>query len=421
MNLLQTSKGRTLLFAFLYASEGGPIGFIWWALPTLLRTEGLALDQITGLTAMLVLPWTAKFLWAPVVDALRGPRWGFKHWIISAQLIMGAALIPLTWLSPVAHFETWRFLLLVHALAAATQDVAIDALAIRSVPAHERGAVNGGMQVGMLAGRSLFGGGSLLLAAHLGWNGVFIGLIGCVWCSLSLLVFVREPARCEGADHPVHAFRNHLMTAGRQRSTWWGLAFALTSAAAFEAAGALAGPFLVDRGVDQKTVGWFFGIVVVAAMMTGAVLGGRLSDRLGRTRAVGWFLAGVVGLILALAAADAFGRPQPPAALILGLLAALYLFIGLFTAASYALFMDLTDPQIGATQFSTFMAATNGCESWSGWAGGQLVTRGGYALAFAAMSLVSLASLPILRRLNHDGRFSVAPRQNCRDSNRGSC
>jgi hypothetical protein len=44
-------------------------------------------------------------------------------------------------------------------------------------------------------------------------------------------------------------------------------------------------------------------------------------------------------------------------------------FIGLFTAASYALFMDLTDPKLGGTQFSAFMAATNGCESWSGWAG----------------------------------------------------
>jgi PAT family beta-lactamase induction signal transducer AmpG len=81
----------------------------------------------------------------------------------------------------------------------------------------------------------------------------------------------------------------------------------------------------------------------------------------------------------------------------------MYFFVGVFTAASYALFMDLTDPRLGATQFSAYMAATNACESWSAWGGGRLTAAYGYPAAFVVMSLVSLASLPLLaviRRLS---------------------
>jgi MFS family permease len=397
MSLLDTRSGRLGLFAWLYASEGAPIGFIWWALPTLLRTAGVPIADITGLTALLVLPWTFKFLWAPVVDAGRSRRWGFRAWIVSAQIAMGLALVPLLWVDPVAGFGTWRALLFAHAVAAATQDVAIDACAIAGVPHEERGLLNGSMQAGMLTGRSLFGGGGLLVAAWLGYPWLLGALVAWIWLAIPLLAAVRDPARFNPPRAAQGSFRLHLAAALRRPATWWGLAFALLSAAAFEAAGQLAGPYLVDRGVPQSTIGLFFGIVVVVATVAGGLAGGRLSDRWGRVKAVAIFLVGFVAAILLLAAVDATGTGGGTAAL--GLLALMYLCVGLFTAASYALFMDLTDPRLGGTQFSTFMSATNACESWSAWAGGRLTAGAGYPAAFVVMCGASLLALPILRRL----------------------
>ena len=389
-------RGRIALFTLLYAAEGAPIGFIWWALPTMLRTTGVPIEQITGLTALVLLPWIFKFLWAPAVDALRSPRWGFRAWILTAQTLMGLTLLPLLWLDPAAHFDTWRLLLVLHAFSAATQDVAIDALAINSVPPDHRGLLNGSMQAGMLGGRSLFGGGALLVASWLGWNWIVILLIAWIWLTLAVVMLVRLPS----APAPAHApgvFRRALSDALRQRTTWMGIAFALTSAAAFEATGQLAGPFLVDRGVASSTIGLFFGVVVVAAMLGGGLLGGAVSDRWGRRRSVAVFLAGFVAMILLLAAADAAGGTAP--AVLLALLAGMYFFVGLFTAASYALFMDLTDPRLGGTQFSTFMAATNGCEAWSTWTGGRIAGSAGYASAFVALSIASVLSLLVLKYL----------------------
>ena len=80
----------------------------------------------------------------------------------------------------------------------------------------------------------------------------------------------------------------------------------------------------------------------------------------------------------------------------------MYFFVGLFTASSYALFMDLTNPKIGGTQFSTYMAATNGCEAWSVWVAGGMVAGYNYPTAFILMCVVSLVSLLVLKKIKID-------------------
>jgi MFS family permease len=137
-------------------------------------------------------------------------------------------------------------------------------------------------------------------------------------------------------------------------------------------------------------------------MLGGALAGGRWSDRSGRRRVAAACvvaLAVLVGLVALLA-----GRPTAA----LAALIATYAGIGLLTAASYALFMDLTDRRLGATQFSTYMAATNACEAWAGFTVGRLAGTVGYAGAFVALAAVSLAALLPLRALG-DARPTSPP------------
>jgi len=390
---------RRVLFGALYMSEGAPIGFLWWALPTKLRAAGVSVEDITALTSVLVFPWVLKFLWAPLIDTLRSKRWTLRGWILSSQFMMGAALIPLMFLNFHVDFTIIYPLLILHAVAAATQDVSVDALCIASVPEDERGAINGWMQAGMLAGRSSFGGGALMLGQLVDDRVVIAILIGVVWCSSGLLLISKE---VRGPDAGRWSMRERwldiaarLKRAFSLRSTLLGLLFAAIGGAAFEAVGAVAGPYLIDRGFSSEEVGFFFATPVILGMIGGAVLGGYLSDRIGRVRSVGTFLAVLVANVFILAMADSV-LGEDARGILMGLLGLLYFCIGLFTAASYALFMDITDPRLGATQFSAFMGATNGCESWSAFAVGRLVTSFGYPAAFGAMGVVSLASLPVL-------------------------
>lgn len=152
-------NARRAFFALLYFSEGAPIGYIWWAMPTKLRAAGMPVEKVAAVIALLTLPWAFKFLWAPAVDRLRGPRWGYRAWITVSQIAMGLTLIPLAFLSSEAFVAYSSVLLMAHAVSAATQDVAIDGLAIATIPEHERGSTTGWMQAGMLVGRAVFGGG----------------------------------------------------------------------------------------------------------------------------------------------------------------------------------------------------------------------------------------------------------------------
>ncbi len=402
-NLIDKPTGRKILFAFLYLSEGAPIGFIWWALPTLLRLQKVPIDKITSLTAILIFPWALKFIWAPLVDSFHSSRWGFKSWIISTQLIMGLTFIPLMFLNLTENFDLIRIILIVHAFAAATQDVSIDAFAINTITENERGIINGYMNAGMLTGRSLFGGGALLAVSWIGWKWIFPLLIMFIWASMFLLFFVKESGEKKSENKEnFQDFLNHFLIAFRKPSTWFAIMFAFIGAAGFEALGALAGPFLVDRNVSSYVIGIFFSVPSVLAMLAGGIIGGKFSDKIGRKKTVGLSLSAFSTLIIILAAGD-YLLHGVPEIFAITLLTLIYLFIGIFTASSYALFMDLTNPKLGATQFSTFMAATNGCEAWSAWAGGNITAGAGYPAAFIVMSLVSFISLVFLRMIKLRG------------------
>ncbi len=409
MSLGATPRGRRALFSLLYLCEGAPIGFAWFALPTILAANGAKPEEIGILLAMLALPWSAKVVWAPLVDLLRTPRWNLRAWIASSQVVMAVSLLPLALpgalQSPLSALP-W---LLVHAFAAATQDVAVDALCVRAAPASERGSLNAWMQAGMLTGRSLFGGGALLVRAHLGDGGLVLALAALILCGAVVALAAREP---ETPAKPLagrwREIGSGLARAARSRTTWAALVFAATAGAAFEAAGAFAGPMLVAAGMGTEEIGVFLASATVVPAIAGGFVGGRLSDRMGRRLAVAISGAAMASAVLALGVAASSGAGAHAQA---GLLALVYLTVGLQTATSYALFMDLTDPALGATQFSAYMGATNVCESWSVGLAGASIGRHGYGTTYAALAAVSLAALAAVPFLVHGpARANAAPK-----------
>lgn len=379
----------------LYFSEGAPIGYIWWAMPTRLRASGMPVDQVAALTALLTLPWALKFLWAPAVDAFRGRRFGYRMWITVAQIAMGLTLLPLAALPAESIMGFVKWLLIAHALAATTQDVAIDALAISTVPHDERGKLTGWMQVGMLLGRGIFGGLALVAERWLTAQGVVAVLIGCIW--LTLLVIWLSPSLVGKPPEAQEAMRGFMQSMKRvmlKGSTWIGLGIALTAGAGFEAVGGLAGSFLLDEGVSKETIGWFLAVPVIAAMIFGSLVGGWAADRYGHRRML---LIAVIAiaccigmLLVSRIISDGRGIAQ------MVWLLPIYVWLGVLTASSYALFMDLSDPAIGGTQFSAFMGATNLCEVWSVALAGRIAFNEGYGMAFGVLALLSFVSIVFL-------------------------
>ena len=403
MDLIRSRAGRKGLFALLYLAEGAPIGFIWWAVPTRLREAGVPVGTIALLTSVIILPWAFKFLWAPLVDVLRGPRWGRRAWIVAAQLLMGLTLLPLAFMEWQSSITLLLAILLLHAFAAATQDVAIDAWAISATSPEERGSINGWMQSGMLFGRWLFGAGFLIVAHRIDDTLAVLAMVGVIWSTTLVVILAsdRDEYNASGALLVTvrMRFREFLGTLRRalgKRETWLGIALAMIAFAGFKAVGDIAGPFLVDQGLAQSQIGHFFTGALVA-MIVGALVGGWTADRLGNTRAIQGFVI-LAMLVIVWTSVSATVHAAGHTTIILGMLG-VYLCAGLITASAYALLMQLTDPRLGATQFSAYMGAVNACESWSGFTAGQLAERFDYPVAFVAVALVSLLALPLLARI----------------------
>ncbi len=379
------------------------MGFIWWALPTLLAREGVAVADITVLASTVTLPWVFKVLAGPLVDGSLGRGASLRGWILACQAMMVLTILPLAWIDWAGSFRLLTLVLVAHAVFAATQDVAIDTLAIRCVPAAEFGRINGWMQAGMLTGRAAVAAGTLVVAALAGPAAPVAILALVIAVPMLLVAFqVEEPAQ---PAQPWPAPREWL-AALTTRIAVLGLLIAITAGAGFEFLSVVVGPLLVELQASDRAVSWFFGLLAPAGLVAGALLSGQFTDRLGTVRATALGVMGVGALVSALALALAAGATRAGVAHLAGL-GVIYVSIGFLTTASYALFMRLSRGAMSATRFAMFMAMTNACEVWAGFAGGQMQAPLGHPATLLLLVAASATALPLLALL---GRALAAER-----------
>src|SRR5437763_879416 len=135
---------RVLIVLFLGFSAGLPLALSGSTLLIWMRESGVDLGTI-GLFALVGTPYTIKFLWAPVVDALDLPVLSNllgrrRAWLIFSQLLLIVAIVLLAFCNPAAAPWLVAFAALLVATASATQDIVIDAFRIESLPESEQAA-----------------------------------------------------------------------------------------------------------------------------------------------------------------------------------------------------------------------------------------------------------------------------------------
>src|SRR5262245_41239393 len=138
-------KPRLLVVLFLGFSAGLPLALSSSTLLFWMREAGVDLGTI-GLFALVGTPYTIKFLWAPVVDALDVPvpcclLCRRRGWLIFSQLLLVVSIVLLGFSDPaVVHWYIVFAAAVLVATASATQDIVIDAFRIESLPENEQAA-----------------------------------------------------------------------------------------------------------------------------------------------------------------------------------------------------------------------------------------------------------------------------------------
>src|SRR5262245_33190433 len=211
-------RPSVLIVLLLGFSSGLPLALSGETLRVWMADRGVDLGTI-GLLTLAGLPYTLKFLWAPVVDAWDVPylsrRLGRRRgWLVASQLLLMATIAFLGTRDPLSAPLMVGFAALLVAFASATQDIVIDAFRVQSLPADEQAA---GMasyvaayRVGMLAsGAGVIGFSAWLesqgLAKEAIWPIAYAGAALLVLVGLAAALLAREPA---GANNDTTALRS---------------------------------------------------------------------------------------------------------------------------------------------------------------------------------------------------------------------
>jgi PAT family beta-lactamase induction signal transducer AmpG len=177
-----TLRRKLAWVSVLYFAEGFPFGVVVDTLPVYFRVHGVSLTDI-GLMSLLGMPWTLKVFWSPLVD-----RFGtYQRWIVSCLVLVAMALAAGPWFDPTQPTMLLWAVLLVLTVAAATQDIGIDAYTINLVKEGEEGAANGVRVSAYRAALIVAGGGLLLLPGRFGWTSAYLVACG-IAIALSALV-----------------------------------------------------------------------------------------------------------------------------------------------------------------------------------------------------------------------------------------
>ncbi|MFM2093170.1 MAG: hypothetical protein RIS70_294, partial [Planctomycetota bacterium] len=384
------------------------------ALAALMRQKGLDPAQIGLFVGTLYLPWSWKWIIGPIVDLVYSSRLGRRRaWIVGCQTLMALTLLCAVGVDFTSQFYFFTAIILIHNIFAATMDVAIDALAVTTLPPEERGTANGMMFAGAYLGNAVGGSGVLFLMPHVPVSATFLFVMGAILLVVAgISVWLIEP-RAERAKKETQIARELAAYARSLASTCFGsrnglagLLFALLPAGAYGLGLALQSTLAVELGLDELQIGWLnLWSTVLAAV--GCVLGGVLSDRWGRQRMLGIYvvLTGIPALWLAyqLQAMDWImpttkvdATTTPPLALVtcLWIAAISYNFIqGLMYGTRTALYMDLCRSEIAATQFTAYMSLMNLALTYSAWWQGQSAARWGYPVTLTIDALAGCLCL----------------------------
>jgi len=421
-NLLATSRGRLAAFFMLYVTEGIPLGFAATAVATQLRRQGVGPAEIGAFVASFYLPWAFKWAFGPFIDVFRSQRFGHRRgWILGTQLMMAATLVVLVFVPLPEYLWLFTIILLVHNSFGAMQDVAIDALACNTLREDERGLANGLMFAGASLGQAIGGGGVLLLVGYTGFNASFIFVAAVILAVTTFIVLPMKEALAANSAAPgsmqeaiaemktfaVDSFRSFIGT----RGAFSGVFFALLPAGAMSLGLALQTNLAVELGMNDDEVAW---LSLWSMLLSGGsmVVGGLLSDKLGRRPTLFVYLLGMSPPVLYLmwkleqagyVMPRAAGSPAEPALVTALWIASMWysVFQGLMYGTRSAIFMDVTNPRVAATQFTAYMAMMNLAiaiaASWQGIA----IEAWGYPVTLlvdAITGVLCLLLLPALKK-----------------------
>ena len=279
---------KNLTIASLGFSSGLPYILIFSTLGVWLADIGIDLTLI-GFFAWIVLTYSLKFLWAPLVDNFSVPilnRFGNrKSWILLSQSLIVICLILLSLTNPLDSLNLFAFIAFLVAFSGSIQDIAIDAFRIEVAELNQQGNLAASYQLGYRAAILISSSFALIFASEYGWSLtyqlmailMFVGVMGVLICPEQANPVLKKLTLSNSILEPIKDFMSRF---GIYLASFL-LLIVCTYRLTDIVMGPMASPFYLDKGYTLKEIGYVVKVVAVIASIMGFFLGGILVKKKG--------------------------------------------------------------------------------------------------------------------------------------------
>jgi PAT family beta-lactamase induction signal transducer AmpG len=393
---------KMLAILILGFSSGVPLALVGGTLQAWMVSRGVDLTLI-GIFSLVSLPYTLKFLWAPLMDRYIPPFLGRRRgWMILCQIVLCLAIFGMAFCDPVKAPMTLATLAVLVAFSSASQDTVIDAYKTEILDPPEFGV---GAAVNTLGYRlaMLFSGAfALILADHLEWRTVYLLMAASIGLGIITTVLTPEP---EGKIKPPKSLKEAVVDPFKDFFKRKGVFELITFIVIYKldvvVAVALMTPFFLSLGFTKTDIGAVTKGFGLAATILGTFAGGAWLGRLGIHRSLWIFgiLQGISGICFYLLAR--MGHNYPMMVLTI---ATENFFSGMGTAAYAAFLMSLCNPKFTATQYALLTSLMALTRTIAGAPTGWLAQTVGWETYFLISIFLATPGLLLLLRFKQWNR-----------------
>jgi MFS transporter, PAT family, beta-lactamase induction signal transducer AmpG len=315
-----------------------------------------------GLFSLVALPYSLKFLWAPLMERYVPPFLGRRRgWLVVTQIALMVAIAAMSWQNPQQDLQFLAINALLIAFFSASQDIVVDGYRTDVLAEREIGTGAGIYVAGYRTALIVSGALALFLADRIPWPSVYVLMAALMLIGVFATLWAPEPQVSPPPERLIDAVirpvREMISRLGLGKLVLI-LVFIVLYRYGDALAGSMVTPFLLEQKFTQTEIGLVLGVMGLIASIVGALAGGAVVSRVGINRAL-W----IFGITQAASNLAYFGLAQAGKSFPLMMLAINIenLCGGLAIAALFAFLMSICSQQFSAPQYallSSLMAAS---------------------------------------------------------------
>jgi PAT family beta-lactamase induction signal transducer AmpG len=384
-----------MLVAFLMGFACGmPLLLTSTVLQAWMTEQGVDLSVI-GFFSLVGLPYTLKFLWAPVFDRFIPPFLGRRRgWLLLVQviLILTVASLGLTdpgqtpWMVALSACFVTFF--------SASQDIVVDAYRREDLSDNQLGLGSSLYVNGYRLGMLLAGSGGLILADHVAFDQVYLLMAASLLVGVVTTLLCREPPLTKGTPRSFHeaVVEPFIEFFSRDRALML-LLFILLYKIGDQMASTLTTPFYMALGFSKTQIGVVAKLFGFWSTIVGGLVGGTILLRIGIIRSL-WIFGILQTLgILSFSVLALMGNSLTW--LIVAIVAE-QLTSGMGTSAYVAYMASLTNKRFTATQYALLSSCMGIPRVIVAAPAGWMAEMVGWPLFFLGCTLVAIPGLLLL-------------------------